>query len=82
MRNVGILALALSIGFAGVAVAAERLAVDTSFTTGSGATFTAPSGWSVTVSANKSVLDPPEADSHLALDTMKPCDRRYSNHSE
>jgi CubicO group peptidase (beta-lactamase class C family) len=67
MRNVGVLALALFIGFAGVAVAAERLAADTSLTTGSGATFTAPSGWSVTVGASKSILDPPEADSHLAL---------------
>src|SRR5215813_3681420 len=47
--------------------AAQPLAADTMFTTASGATFTAPQGWTVTSGANKIVLDPPEADSHLAL---------------
>jgi CubicO group peptidase (beta-lactamase class C family) len=70
---VGVLALALSLGFVGAAVAqpanstTELIAADTPLTTASGATFTAPSGWRVTSSANTKVLEPPEADSHLAL---------------
>src|SRR5262249_33407725 len=63
-------ALVLVIAFASAAVgqaAAQPLAADTMFTTASGATFTAPQGWSVTSGTNKLVLDPPEADSHLAL---------------
>jgi len=63
-------ALALVIAFASAAAgqpAAQPLAADTMFTTASGATFTAPQGWSVTSGTNKIVLDPPEADSHLAL---------------
>src|SRR5499427_5156721 len=73
MRYVAILGLALSIGFAGVAVrgplavAAEALAADTAETTTGGATFTAPMGWRITSTAGKSILDPPEADSHLVL---------------
>jgi CubicO group peptidase (beta-lactamase class C family) len=73
MRCVGVLGVALAVGFAGMIVgissapAAETLSADTSFTTTAGATFTAPMGWSVTSAANKRVLDPPEADSHLAL---------------
>jgi CubicO group peptidase (beta-lactamase class C family) len=70
MRYVGVLGLALSIGFAvhaSPASAAEVLAADTPLMTTGGATFTAPMGWRVTSGANKSVLDPPEADSHLAL---------------
>jgi CubicO group peptidase (beta-lactamase class C family) len=73
MRFVGVLGLALSIGFMGVAVhtspvsAAEVLSADTPLTTTGGATFTAPVGWRVTSAANKSVLEPPEADSHLVL---------------
>jgi CubicO group peptidase (beta-lactamase class C family) len=82
MRYVAALGLALSIGLtdaAGVALGApaassdiqspagERLSADAPRTTTSGATFTAPSGWRVTSSANQTVLDPPEADSHLAL---------------
>jgi hypothetical protein len=72
-RYIGILALALSVGFAGVAVhrspasAAEPLSADTRLTTTGGATFTAPIGWRVTSATNKTVLDPPEADSHLVL---------------
>ena len=73
MRYVRVLGLALSIGFAGVTVhaspvsAVEALSADTPLTTTGGATFTAPMGWRVTSAANKSVLDPPEADSHLVL---------------
>ena len=73
MRFVGSLGLALAIGLSGLAVGAspasagEPLALDTSLATASGATFTAPTGWRVTTDANKNVLEPPEADSHLAL---------------
>src|ERR1700730_8422265 len=73
MRYVRVLGLALFIGFAGVTVhaspvsAVEALSADTPLTTTGGATFTAPMGWRVTSAANKSVLDPPEADSHLVL---------------
>src|SRR5215467_3642522 len=73
MRRVGVLALALSLGFAGVAVGQpassgiELISADTPLTTASGATFTAPSGWRVTSTASTKVLEPPEADSHLAL---------------
>ncbi len=73
MRYVGILGLALAIGFSGVAVraspaaAAEALSADTPLTTPGGATFIAPMGWRVTTDANKTILDPPEDDSHLVL---------------
>jgi CubicO group peptidase (beta-lactamase class C family) len=73
MCRIAVLALALALGFAGTAVgqpansSIELIAADTPLTTTSGATFTAPSGWSVTSSASKKVLEPPEADSHLAL---------------
>jgi CubicO group peptidase (beta-lactamase class C family) len=73
MRYVGILGLAVAIGFAGLtarglpASATEELSADTPLTTSRGATFTAPKGWGVTSAANKIVLDPPEADSHLVL---------------
>ena len=40
---------------------------DTQLTMTNGITFTAPSGWTVTSSTNMTVLDPPEADLHLAL---------------
>ena len=73
MRYFGVVGLALAIGFAAAtfhalpASAAEPLSADTPQTTAAGATFTAPAGWSVSSAANKRVLDPPEADSHLAL---------------
>jgi CubicO group peptidase (beta-lactamase class C family) len=73
MRNAGILGLAVAIGFAALTVraspasAAEELSADTPLTTARGATFTAPKGWGVISAANKIVLDPPEADSHLVL---------------
>ena len=63
MRCVGVLALALALGLAGAAVGQpassniELLSANTPLTTASGATFTAPAGWSVTSGANKRVLD-------------------------
>lgn len=83
IRYVGVLGLFLSIAFAGTAVGqpaptsdikSERFSTDTPLTTASGATFTAPSGWSVSSSTNKRVLDPPEADSHLALVDVQAAD--------
>ena len=47
--------------------AAERLTVDTPWTTSSGATFTAPAGWSVTSGPNTRVLVAPESDSRVAI---------------
>src|SRR6516165_807728 len=73
MRYVGILGLALSVGFVSVtclaspASAVEALSADTRLTTTGGATFTAPIGWRISSAASKTVLDPPEADSHLVL---------------
>jgi CubicO group peptidase (beta-lactamase class C family) len=73
MRYVSVVGLVFAIGLAGLAVSAspafagEPLAADTSQATANGATFTAPMGWRVTTAANKSVLEPPEADSQLAL---------------
>ena len=73
MRYLGILVVALAIGLVCAtshmppAWADETLMADMPFTTVGGATFTAPTGWRVTSAANKLVLEPPEADSHLAL---------------
>jgi CubicO group peptidase (beta-lactamase class C family) len=74
MRRFGILGLAFSIGFTSVVVGATpatadgvRLIANTPLTTTSGATYTAPLDWNVTSSPGMSVLEPPEADSHLAL---------------
>jgi len=73
MRYVGILGLALSVGFVSVTCLAspastvEALSADTRLTTTGGATFTAPIGWRISSAASKTVLDPPEADSHLVL---------------
>jgi CubicO group peptidase (beta-lactamase class C family) len=72
MRFVNVICIVLSIGI-GVAMnaspvsAQEALSADTPLTTTGGATFTAPTGWRVLSSPNKTVLEPPEADSHLAL---------------
>jgi CubicO group peptidase (beta-lactamase class C family) len=49
------------------APAKELLAADSPRTTSAGATFTAPAGWTITVSGAVVVLDPPEGDSHLAI---------------
>ncbi|MEP7127090.1 MAG: serine hydrolase domain-containing protein, partial [Byssovorax sp.] len=47
--------------------AAERLAADTPRTTGEGATFTAPAGWSIRTDGALVVLETPEPDTHIAL---------------
>jgi CubicO group peptidase (beta-lactamase class C family) len=49
----------------------ERLAADTPKTTVEGATFIAPAGWSITVRGAATILEPPEAESHLALVDVK-----------
>jgi CubicO group peptidase (beta-lactamase class C family) len=74
MHFVNVMCLALSIGIAAAAIlaspasAAEALlSADTPLATTGGATFTAPTGWRVTSAVNKSVLEPPEADSHLVM---------------
>jgi hypothetical protein len=73
MRYISFLGLALAIGFAGLTVgslaasAGELLPADTALAMASGATFTAPMGWRLTSDPHKNVLEPPEADSHLAL---------------
>jgi CubicO group peptidase (beta-lactamase class C family) len=46
---------------------AEKLAADREVTTSSGATFTAPGGWSMSTSGALIVVEPPEADSHIAI---------------
>ena len=80
MRIVSALGLMLFIGLAGAAdgasaaSAAEPLAADTALKTPGGATFTAPSGWRVTSDADKRILEPPEADSHVALVDVEAAD--------
>jgi CubicO group peptidase (beta-lactamase class C family) len=71
MRYINVLGLAFSLSFVSAIVqgsAAEPLSADTPVTTAAGATFTAPAGCSITSSANKNVLDPPEADSPARMD--------------
>src|ERR1700722_20584474 len=80
MRYVGILGLALAIGLSGLTVhaspasAAEALSADTPLATAGGATFIAPMGWRVTADAKKTILDPPEDDSHLVLIDVQAAD--------
>src|SRR5262245_34100342 len=83
MRYGAVVGLALLVGATGAAVAqpsptpnapgVERLAADTPRTTSGGATFTAPAGWSI-AAGNKTVLQPPEGDSHLALVEVQAAD--------
>ncbi len=47
--------------------APERLAADTPRMSPGGATFTAPSGWSVLAGKNLILLEPPETDTHIAI---------------
>jgi CubicO group peptidase (beta-lactamase class C family) len=47
--------------------APERLTVDTPRVTPGGATFTVPSGWSIVAGKNLVILEPPEADTHIAI---------------
>ena len=45
----------------------ERLAADTPRVTPGGATFTAPTGWSIVTGKNLVILEPPETDTHIAI---------------
>jgi CubicO group peptidase (beta-lactamase class C family) len=45
----------------------ERMAADTPRVTPGGATFTAPSGWTIVTGKNLVILEPPEADTHIAI---------------
>jgi len=80
MRYIRILGVALALGFAGADVqtspasAQAALAADTPLTLTSGATFTAPMGWRVRSTPNKTILEPPEADSYLALVDVQAAD--------
>lgn len=47
--------------------APERLAADTPRVTPGGATFTVPTGWSITTGKNLVILEPPETDTHIAI---------------
>lgn len=47
--------------------APERVAADTTRVTPGGATFTVPSGWSIVTGKNLVILEPPEADTHVAI---------------
>jgi CubicO group peptidase (beta-lactamase class C family) len=74
MHFIYVLCLVLYVGIAAAAflpspasAADEPLSADTPLATAGGATFTAPTGWRVTSAANKTMLEPPEADSHLVL---------------
>ena len=49
------------------APAKETLAADTPRTTPAGATFTGPTGWSITKADNLVILDAPEGDSKIAI---------------
>lgn len=81
MHFVNMMCPAPSIGMAAAAIlgspasAGEALlSADTPLATSGGATFTAPTGWRLTSAANKSVLEPPEADSHLVLLDVRAAD--------
>ncbi len=52
----------------------ERLAAESKRSTPAGATFTAPAGWSIRSAPSMVVLDPPEADSHLAIVDVRAAD--------
>lgn len=47
--------------------APERVAADTPRVTSGGAAFTVPSGWSIVTGKNLVILEPPEADTHVAI---------------
>lgn len=58
------------VGFAAAAqekTASERVSADTPRVTPGGATFTVPSGWSISTSGNLVILEAPEPDTHLAI---------------
>src|SRR2546421_8075668 len=77
MRTTVVVGLAFIVGLAGTTLAApapERLTADAARTTTSGATFTAPAGWSIVSGTSKTLVEPPEADSHLALVDVEAAD--------
>src|SRR5258708_8398741 len=45
----------------------KRLTADSPIVTPGGATFMAPSGWSIVTRRNLVILEPPEADTHIAI---------------
>ncbi|PYY19022.1 MAG: serine hydrolase, partial [Acidobacteria bacterium] len=47
--------------------APEQLTADTQRVTGAGASFMVPAGWSVVTGKNLVILQPPEADTHIAI---------------
>ena len=47
--------------------APERVSADTPRSTACGATFTVPAGWSIATSKNMVILEPPDADAHIAI---------------
>ncbi|MRG96152.1 serine hydrolase domain-containing protein [Polyangium spumosum] len=53
------------------ALASEKLAADTPKTTAAGNTFIAPSGWTMTVRGQATILEAPEAGNHIVLVDVK-----------
>src|ERR1017187_7967001 len=47
--------------------AQERVAADMPRVTPGGATFTVPAGWSIVTGKDLVILEPPEADTHVAI---------------
>jgi CubicO group peptidase (beta-lactamase class C family) len=62
-----VVSASLLFALAGAVSAVERASADTPKATASGATFTMPRDWAMTAKGPLVLLDPPEADSHLAL---------------
>jgi CubicO group peptidase (beta-lactamase class C family) len=56
--------------------APERVTADTPRVTPGGATFTVPSGWSIVTGKNLVILEPPEADTHVAIVDSQAADAR------
>jgi CubicO group peptidase (beta-lactamase class C family) len=56
--------------------APERVAADTPRVTPGGATFTLPSGWSIVTGSDLEILEPPEADTHIAIVDSQAADAR------
>jgi hypothetical protein len=54
------------------AQSSERVKEDSSRATPAGTTFRVPAGWTVTSRAAMVVLEPPEADSHVAIVDVRP----------
>ncbi len=61
---------------AGFAPAAERVTADTPRVTPGGAAFTVPAGWAISTSKNLVVLEPPEADTHIAVADCQAADAK------